>query len=115
VSSAGDAVVIWNVGTGGGQLLYYAIFDNTPPVISKPAIPHVARARHRVRFAVAVSDAWSSLPAPTWQFGDGTRARGITVQHVVRRPGPYRVRVTARDQAGNTTTSTATIRVTTAR
>jgi len=112
VSSPGDSVVIWNASTEAARALYYAILDNTPPVISEPAIPHVARAGHRVRLAVAVSDAWSSLTAPRWRFGDGTRARGTKVQHVFRRPGRYHVSATVADRAGNTASSASTIRVT---
>jgi len=67
----------------------------------------------KVRFAVAASDVWSDLATPPlWSFGDGGTAHGITTQHIYRRPGRYRVRVTARDHVGNTTTTTATIRVT---
>jgi hypothetical protein len=112
VSSSGDAIVIWNASTEAARFLYYATLDNTPPVISKTTIPHVARALHRVRFAVAVSDVWSSLTAPTWRFGDGTRARGTKVQHVFRRPGRYHVSTTVADRAGNTASFASAIRVT---
>jgi PKD repeat protein len=46
-----------------------------------------------------------------WQFGDGTAATGITVRHVYRRTGYYRIRVTATDAAGHVATTSRRIRV----
>ncbi len=108
--SAGDAVAVWH---GGGGSPNASVLDSTPPVLTKLVIPRTARSRHRVRFAVTASDLWSSVASPPlWRFGDGTSRRGTVVNHLFRRPGRYRVSVTATDQAGNTAVSTATIRVT---
>ena len=115
VSPAGDAVTIWNGGTDRYQStgLDAAILDATPPVLKGTVIPKAALARRPVRFSVTATDLWSSLARPPlWRFGDGSKSNGAVVQHIYPRPGRYRVSVTAVDQAGNTATSTATIRVT---
>jgi len=113
VDPMGNAVAVWNSSSQVGSELYAAVLDATPPILQRLVIPHVAHSRSKVRFAVAASDVWSDLATPPlWSFGDGGTAHGITTQHIYRRPGRYRVRVTARDHVGNTTTTTATIRVT---
>jgi hypothetical protein len=111
--STGDAVAIWKTPIGLVDRLESAVFDTTPPVLAKLRIPSVARIGSRVRFAVTASDLWSSVAGPPlWHFGDGTTRKGATVAHTFRRPGRYRVSVTATDEAGNTATSFGLVRMT---
>jgi hypothetical protein len=113
VDPAGNAVAVWNASEEAATQLDASVLDVTPPVLTKLVAPRKARARRRVRFSVATSDLWSSVKSqPLWRFGDGTSRYGTAVDHVFRRPGRYRVGVTATDQAGNTTASIATVRVT---
>jgi hypothetical protein len=107
----GDAVAIWNAGTGATPRLDAAVLDATPPIVSKVAIPRAAHTGAEVRMAIAASDTWSPLVAPLWRLGDRTRVRGMRVKHVFQQPGRYRIRVTVADHAGNTAIATGTIRV----
>ena len=120
VDASGDAVAIWNAGVNAGKedlgRLDAAVLDATPPALERLVVPATARIRRRVRFSVAASDAWSKLARPPlWEFGDGTRARGLSVRHAYRRRGRYRVSVTAEDFAGNSATATGEVVVRAAR
>jgi len=106
---AGNAVAVWNAGMG----LEAAILDMTPPVLTKLRLPKVARAGREARFAVSASDLWTSLAGPPlWRFGDRSTRKGAVVTHTFREPGRYRVSVAATDEAGNTISASATVRVT---
>jgi PKD domain len=112
VDPAGDAVAVWNASDNAVVRLDAAILDATPPALERLAVPRSARAGSRVRVSVGATDAMSSLAqAPLWRFGDGAKASGLAVRHAYRRPGRYRVTVTAADLAGNRATATATILV----
>jgi hypothetical protein len=112
VDAAGDAVAIWNPAERAADRLDAAIFDATPPVLSRLSVPRRVRAGLPARFSVVASDVWSSLSrAPLWRFGDGTQLRGATVRHRYRHPGLYRVTVVARDKAGNEARSSTSVRV----
>jgi hypothetical protein len=78
--------------------------DDTPPEVS-----FTWRAAGRnVRFFAQLLDRLSGADPSslTWRFGDGTSARGPTVTHAFGRGAPRRVRVSARDLAGNEATAT---------
>ena len=116
VDAAGNAVAAWNAGWRAGSedlgRVDAAVLDVTPPLLERLTVPALARVRRRIRFSVFATDLWSRLARPPlWQFGDGTHARGLTVHHVYRRRGTYRISVTAEDLAGNSATSGAGIRV----
>jgi hypothetical protein len=83
-----------------GALMASDLIDNGP-LIRKVAMARKIVAGVRTRFLVAV-DSWLASPAsaPRWRFGDGGTARGSNVVHVYRRPGAYRLSVTARDDSG---------------
>lgn len=113
VDPAGDAVAIWNASERAVTRLDASVLDITRPVLKTVAFARRAPVGRRSRFAVSATDLWSDLAnPPLWRFGDGATGRGFKVQHVFRRPGRYRVSVTAIDQAGNTAASTASVRVT---
>jgi PKD domain-containing protein len=113
VDRSGDAVAIWKASDGHFAQLDVEVLDTTSPVITRIVIPRVAHRGRKVRFSVRVSDLWAPLArSPSWSFGDGSTGHGRALQHTYRRAGRYRVSVSAIDQAANTATSTATIRVT---
>jgi hypothetical protein len=112
VDPAGDAVAIWNASENAVVRLDAAILDATPPAFQRLVVPGSARAGRRVRFSVGASDAMSALAGPpVWRFGDGATAIGLAVRHAYRRPGRYRVTVTAADLASNRATASAAILV----
>jgi hypothetical protein len=112
VDASGNAAATFWAGTANAHF-NAAVLDATPPILKGIVVPRIAHPKRQVRFAVTVSDLWSPLASPPlWRFGDGSSRYGSTVQYAYRRPGRYRVSVTATDQAGNAATSTATIRLT---
>lgn len=46
-----------------------------------------------------------------WDFGDGTTGTGISVSHTFSSPGIYEVTLTVRDEAGNISTASITVKV----
>jgi len=46
-----------------------------------------------------------------WDFGDGTDGTGISTSHTYSNPGTYKVTLTVRDEAGNVSTDSITVRV----
>lgn len=112
IDAGGNAVAVWNAGPGAASRVDAAVLDVSAPTLERLTVPASARAGRATRLSVRVSDVWSSLARPPlWEFGDGKRARGASVRHVFRRPGRYRITVTATDEAGNTATAGAVVRV----
>ena len=62
--------------------------------------------------ATASDDRDGSLSAFAWEFGDGTRGSGTTVEHAYTWAGDYVVRLTVTDDEGATATTTRTVTVT---
>lgn len=54
--------------------------------------------------ATTTSDAWSTVAAPVWTFGDGLTATGLTVTHIYDF-GHYIANVSVADAAGNSARS----------
>jgi PKD repeat protein len=84
----------------------------TVTILSSPASPIVGQT---INF-----NGSTSKPAPgrtirnyDWDFGDGSRAGGATVQHAYDSPGTYIVVLTVTDDAGRVGTSTASVTVST--
>ena len=69
------------------------------------------RRRQRLRFRVRASDTGPDRLKATWSFGDGTRAKGMSVSHAFRRAGRYTVTVTVTDDDGGRTRDTVKVRV----
>ena len=81
--------------------------DNDPPV----AVAH-ATGTGPVRFDAAGSGDPDGAPAgATWDFGDGTSAKGETPAHTYARSGDYTAKVTVADNLWPQVTSTATVPV----
>jgi PKD repeat protein len=62
-------------------------------------------------YTAAALDTWSPVSSYVWGFGDGKTATGPSVTHVFAKPGTYPVTLTVSDAVGNTTTLTATTKV----
>jgi hypothetical protein len=118
VDSAGDAIVLFRATELGRTDV--AVLDTTAPTILRATAPRSTVIGRRVRFSVATHDHWSRVTGFQWAFGDGTRmqVRGTdyadgnfnsTVRHAYRRPGSYRVTVTASDAAGNVVRRSLTV------
>lgn len=46
-----------------------------------------------------------------WDFGDGTRGKGVTCSHIYNETGTYTVALTVKDAEGNSDTDLATVTV----
>ena len=108
----GVAVLEEQVSTGGGNT--YRIltvgFDPVAPVLTGVSVPSGAAVGQVVGMSARASDRG---PATTiWAFGDGGSATGAAVQHAYGAPGTYAVTVTAVDRAGNRTSQTRTVQIT---
>jgi hypothetical protein len=105
----GDPLAIWTTGEGGEQIVHTATYDVSPPVLGSLTIPAEATTGQSSSFSVAAVDAWSTIGATTWNFGDGTTAEGAEVTHAYSRPGTYEVTVTVEDAAGNASSASGTV------
>lgn len=47
----------------------------------------------------------------TWDFGDGTEAKGVKVTHIYEKEGDYKVSLTVEDRAGNSQTTNVNVNV----
>jgi heat shock protein HslJ len=64
-----------------------------------------------VIFDSTLSTGQVPLVSWTWDFGDGSAASGMLVQHIYWNPGTYNVRLTVTDQRGQTGVTTKQIQV----
>lgn len=110
IDAAGDAIAIWER-NDGRWWVEAASSDVAPPIVTKLVVPRAGSMQRPARFTVTARDTWSRTVAPTWAFGDGSRARGSTVTHRYRAPGRYQVTVTVADALGHGATTSRTIRV----
>ena len=105
--SLADGAHVLHVGvrdlSGNAAILELPLLvDNTPPklraTVTKPAagITRLARVRLSVR-----DDTSHLAQKPRIRFGDGATAVGFRALHRYRRPGRYRISVSAVDRAGN--------------
>jgi heat shock protein HslJ len=81
-----------------------------PPVavISAPAEGVAAQP---VTFDASASMSEGAIESYTWDFGDGTLAEGVTVQHAFIAPGVYTVTLTVKDAYGQSGTAKMTITI----
>ena len=110
----GNAIAVWEHDTTApaGAVLQYAGFDAAPPTISLSSTPN-AVVGQPATFSASVADVWSSATA-TWNFGDGATATGTQATHTYSQPGNYTVTLTAVDGAGNQSSATETVAVSSA-
>jgi hypothetical protein len=113
VAVGGRAVAVWAASEHTGavnQRLFFAERDTTPPLLTSIDVPLSAVAGDRVALSASATDDLSA-PAVTWDFGDGSQARGANVTHVFGSAGATTVTVTARDSVGQTTSQTRAVAV----
>jgi hypothetical protein len=109
---AGNALATWvKPEYLGLRSVYYSAYDGAGPTLSRLRVRKRSRTGKRNVFSVLPLDTWSRIRKTVWRFGDGRRASGARVRHTYRSGGRFRVRVTATDSAGNSTTRRRTIRV----
>jgi len=112
IDAQGDAVALWvRAETSGAAPVQAAAYDAAGPALNGLAIPATAVAGQPVAFAVSPLDAWSTLGATTWSFGDGGSAVGASTTHTFAAAGTYAVTLTGTDALGNATHATGTISV----
>jgi PKD repeat protein len=115
VGADGRAIVGWTAddhsGTAGDRF-FLSERDATPPTISNVAVPATAQPGAPIALAAEATDAQSPVVL-SWDFGDGSHARGGLVSHTYGAAGSYTLSVTARDGAGNVSTESRTLVVAT--
>ncbi|MCR9135678.1 MAG: PKD domain-containing protein [Alphaproteobacteria bacterium] len=104
-------------GAGGCESVdvVHLITVNAPPLAEIESASSVEVDRPLSLSAAGSSDSDGGITAYRWDFGDGTQATGVSVNHVWREPGQYDVVLTVDDGTGlsnSTSTRTKTIEVT---
>ena len=79
-------------------------YDAAGPRLTSVNTPPRPETGAAAPFSVVGVDVWSGpLRTATWDFGDGTGAAGLAVDHAYSSGGPRTVRVRAEDESGNAT------------
>jgi len=82
---------------------------NTPPVASFTATAETVNADESISFDASESyDPDGTIVSYSWDFGDGTTATGVSVQHAYSQDGTYTVTLTVIDDDGATDTASKT-------
>jgi hypothetical protein len=108
----GNLLVTWTRETGPDeQSVVVGGWDSgRAPTLSGIRVPRRALVRSPIAFSARAIDPMG-VRSVRWTFGDKRATTGPVVSHSYRRPGRYRVRVTATDMAGNRRTATRTVRI----
>jgi hypothetical protein len=115
VGADGRAIVGWAADdhSGGASDRYFlSERDATPPALSNVTVPASAQPGASIALAAEATDSLSPVTL-TWDFGDGSHARGGLVSHTYGAAGSYTVTVTASDGAGNVSSETRTVAIAT--
>jgi PKD domain len=80
-----------------------SFYDASPPTLGTPTEVGGPFGGIPFTLATTVSDEWSTAGTPTWTFGDGGTASGLSVNHTYAAVGTYTAHVTVTDSSGNTT------------
>jgi DNA/RNA endonuclease G (NUC1) len=89
-----------------------AVESNTQPPIASVSGPASLDEGNAASFSAAASvDPNGSIVSYDWDFGDGTAASGVAVNHVFAQDGVFVVRVTTTDNDGLTGTASLTVSV----
>jgi hypothetical protein len=111
VDDGGDAVATWSEQPGGtSYAVAAAVYDSAAPELRSTSIPATATAEIPAAFAAEAFDRFSVVTF-AWSFGDGGSADGGAVQHTFPAAGTVGVTVTATDGAGNATSSSGAVLV----
>lgn len=85
-------------------------FSNLPPALG-PAVPLVVEAGTSVHLLAGAHDPGGDDLSIDWDLGDGSTASGPVVQKAYAAPGDYLIEITAEDDEGASTSTTARITV----
>ena len=85
--------------TGPTTIAQVAGYDAGPPEMRGLSIPATGTVGVPVTFSASPFDVWP-IASTSFNFGDGTGARGTSVSHTYSAPGVYPVTATAVDAAG---------------
>jgi len=100
-----DAAGNWNTDT-----VVITVKDVTDPK-AEVAIDQIVVEDKNVSFDAGNSSDNVGIVSYEWNFGDGTTATGLTVNHTYAEPGNYLVTLTAKDATGNEGTHSITVTV----
>lgn len=108
----GGAMAVWATGLSSADGVYESDLRPDGPVLTDVQVPTRAAVGEPARFHAAAR-AWGAPLAgtATWDFGDGSTARGNAVRHAYTRPGNYTVSVRRADTSGAESTAQGTIRI----
>jgi hypothetical protein len=95
----------------GYQHLRVLVDDTSGPALTGLRTPAGLAAGAVGTLSVTATDAYSKVDHVTWDFGDGTSARGAQVSHAWKTAGTYPVSLTAVDEHGNPATTSTMVRV----
>jgi hypothetical protein len=111
IDESGNAIAAWQREIGGGRyVIESSDLKAARPVLAQLAVPQRGAVGVTSRFRVTPAP-WGSpvVGEPSWDFGDGSSARGPHVAHTYRRTGTFTVAVTQADAGGRSSRATATI------
>jgi hypothetical protein len=119
------------VGDGAGNMLMLlsqgqnpqhtvAVFgDFAPPTLNPSASPHHPHTMKTVTLHSGATDTFADVPGNNvrWTLPRGVKplagTRGLKIRVRIARPGRYTIKLTATDAAGNSTTATLKVKVST--
>jgi hypothetical protein len=106
------AVAVWARAPDQRVLVESADLRGGGPVLAGAQVPQRAVVQVKASFSVQPK-AWASslVGAPSWRFGDGTSATGLSVRHAYKTRGMYTVTVSQSDAAGVRSTLTQKVTV----
>ena len=82
------------------------------PPVAKIDAPQQGVTGEKIIFDARGSTSDAGIAGYTWNFGDGTIAEGVLVEHAFISPGSYTVTLTVMDFLGQSGTDTVTIQIT---
>ena len=113
VASMAGTIYLENIRLESGRSISISSDANGSPIARFTADPTTGEAPSLVSFNASTShDADGSITSYTWNFGDGSNGNGRTVSHTYANAGTYTVKLTVKDNDGNTSSTTKTIQVT---
>ena len=82
------------------------------PPVARIAAPQQGVTGEKIIFDARGSTSDAGIAGYTWNFGDGTIAEGVLVEHAYIAPGSYTVTLTVMDFLGQSGTDRVTIQIT---
>jgi hypothetical protein len=110
IDDSGDGLAGFAGGTGTAVTARISGFDATAPQLILAGVPKRAMAGAPALFSASATDFWGPVTV-VWNFGDGSTARGASVQHTFAAAGHPTVTATAIDGVGNSVSAAAAVAV----